>query len=313
MVLDIMNDVINKLIILFPNILERMSIHNNNEKYIFTQEIKGLSNLVIRVTDSSLRGFIIKIAIDPNRYMNIKNEYLKLIFLKEYNIFSPKPLLYEDDDSIIGFPFLITSIIDGYNLEDIWLNTNHDYLGENMGRILKELHCIKGDYYSNSKGEKIDNWSVYIIDEINRYIEIFSERNIFDKKIVLKINKYIDESIIYSNERPSFIHKDFQFRNLLVNKINEDFEIIGICDFESSFWGPPELEFAIIERFIFSQYPRLRDIIISSYMKEGNINNFWRKVKIYDIFQTLRFISKSARDNNNEKLLKHVTYLRRTL
>lgn len=182
----------------------------------------------------------------------IQRENRAYQLMKENGIPVPEYVLCDVSKSISKYDYMITKIISGHNIEHSWnsLSKSQRYsLSHQAGQLLKKIHTIKnnffGDLVTNSPMSQSSQWSEYLKCKLTFHLNEASEYKLFDAVLLKNIWSIFDffVPIIDDQLRPSFVHVDFHFGNMLFEK-----DLIkSILDFEWSFWGDPLYDLCRVE------------------------------------------------------------------
>lgn len=183
------------------------------------------------------------------------NDLLAYELLKENKLDIPAPKLigtfrFEKDQVLIlekiQFPLL----------ESVPEDQMHRYV-PSMVRNLKKIHQVKSDEPGFlSQTEKKSNWKEFLLSKFSGSDpgldwEKIVLRKGLDARLILKslngLIKTIDNTH-FIDRSYSFLHTDFNQRNLFVNP--DSSEITGIIDWSEAMFGDPVYDFARVRMFI---------------------------------------------------------------
>ncbi|GAA0068639.1 hypothetical protein UT300003_01620 [Clostridium sardiniense] len=162
-----------------------------------------------------------------------------------------KILLCDTEKKIINRDYMIVDYIDSKVLYDVKVSKDiEDRLYNEVGEYISKLHNITskkfGRVYDISKGDGFDLWSEYLIDEISELNDRIREFDIFDykqlelfKSCIYKYKEILDEVKI-----PHLVHGDLWAGNILVEEINDNYNIAAIIDADRAIFGDVDFEFA---------------------------------------------------------------------
>lgn len=171
-------------------------------------------------------------------------EYRVLTALKPVFPYCPTPLLYTEDDSVIGAPFYLMERINGIILrrdlpEDMVLTPDRArILSENLVTTLCRLHGVdprsaglddlgKGDGYAT---RQVTGWS-------RRY----ADARTGDAPAFDGIIRWLHDKIPSSSQAPAIIHNDYKFDNTVLDPADPT-KIIGLLDWEMTTIGDPLMD-----------------------------------------------------------------------
>lgn len=171
-------------------------------------------------------------------------EYKILSALKPVFPYCPQPLVYSEDESIIGSPFYVMERISGIILrrdlpaELIFTPQEARTLSENLIKAQYHLHSV--DYekagladFGKPEGyvkRQVQGWSRRYRDAITPDVPDFE-----------KVMTWLDEKMPGESGVIGIIHNDFKFDNTILNPANPT-EIIGVLDWEMATLGDPLMD-----------------------------------------------------------------------
>ena len=206
----------------------------------------GFSNLtyLIRVGDTELVlrrppfGTKAKSAHDMGR------EYRILSALKDVYPYCPRPLIYCDDESVMGCPFYVMERIKGIILrknlpKGLTLSpSDMRVLCENLLDVHHRLHSI--DYkaigltdFGRPKG--------YVKRQIQGWSERYRAARTPDAPDFENVMLWLVETMPPDFPKPGIIHNDYKFDNVVLSPDNP-LEIIGVLDWEMATIGDPLMD-----------------------------------------------------------------------
>jgi aminoglycoside phosphotransferase (APT) family kinase protein len=175
---------------------------------------------------------------------DMSREYNVLKGLKPHFDYCPRPLVYSEDESIIGCPFYVMERLDGIILrkqlpEGMTLSPSQARkLAENFIGAFVELHSIdyrKAGLANLGKPEgyvrrQVDGWC-------SRYRAALTD-NVPKQEDVMA---WLGEKMPAESDRVSILHNDYKFDNLVLDS-HDPMKIIGILDWEMSTLGDPLMD-----------------------------------------------------------------------
>jgi aminoglycoside phosphotransferase (APT) family kinase protein len=206
----------------------------------------GFSNLtyLIKVggTDLVLRrppfGRKAKTAHDMGR------EYRILSALNPVFPYCPRPLVYTEDEAVMGCPFYVMECFKGIilrknlprglELDAVQMRT----LCENLLDVQFQLHTI--DY--NAIG--LDGFGKpegYVKRQVQGWSERYRAAWTPDAPTFEKVMQWLQDNMPPDFDRPGIIHNDYKFDNVVLNPDNP-LEIIGVLDWEMATIGDPLMD-----------------------------------------------------------------------
>jgi len=226
----------------------------------------------------------------------------------------PAPKIY-----VLTKDYMILEKIQGERLDKIWdnLSAEEKYnITRKIGRMLKDIHAIKFDKFGKIKkngeiegdnpftfrkeGTEIphNKWlRILLRDSLKDYARLLSYENI-DLKLMNKVNNFILnnlETIKYNGEA-SLIHGDFQKGHLFIRRIENEYKIVGIIDFEFADSYCPEYDFIKLHREGFFDNRKLLKALQEGY---GKINK--KAVEIYRLLRDIGFVQVLFDSGNKTK------------
>lgn len=202
----------------------------SNLTYLLTS---GNSKLVLRRPPFGLK---IKSAHDMSR------EYRVLSALDTTYSKSPKPLLFCDDESVIGAPFYIMERMEGVILrtaDDVKLDKKIVYgIAESMMDTLAELHNL--DYNAIGLGE-LGKPEGYAERQVTGWAMRYQKAKTNDFPALENTGKWLAENLPKA-QKSSLIHNDFKHDNVILDQ-NDLTNIKAVLDWEMCTLGDPLLDF----------------------------------------------------------------------
>jgi len=154
---------------------------------------------------------------------------------------APSPLLYTEDVSIIGCPFLIMERLHGFIIrqkipEGVDLSEERaKTLCKNVIKTQYELHSI--DYKSIGL-EKFGNPKGYMKRQVEGWSRRFEASKTPDAPDCDEIMAWYMDHIPPDSDRPGIGHGDYKFDNILLDA-DDPTRIVGIFDWEMATIGDP--------------------------------------------------------------------------
>ena len=223
LLLSIMNELANEL-------QEYLSKRRNNES-IIVEEFKRLGfgfetkkytfTEIIKVDSEEIaRKYVLRMFPDNYGGYGAKNEFTIMDRLYKEGFPVPRVILYEEDKSILGEPFLMMEFIENKMLFSYVVNAPPDqqeFWIKKFADVLVQLHQIDWKEIVTDRAPKnLDDpffaTDVYI-DDWNLFIEKYGASQYKETLDWLK-----KERNNYPVKRLGFIHRDFHFANVLVRE-----------------------------------------------------------------------------------------------
>ncbi len=214
---------------------------------------------------------------------------------KEYRkVPVPEVIHIEKDEKKIGYKFIITEFVEGKLLENIWSNLNEEEKEKiviQLADIIRSIHSIKyemfGDIEEFDCPRKFYTYERMIISNIRRYARIIGPKNLLPIKLVTKAAKFVEDNIvnIHLDFKPTLIHNDLHFGNII---INQECEVKAIIDFEWAAAGNPIVDLiGVNEEFPLDK--KLKDLFFTKYSKGkfDNLNEYKLEERIISIINEM--------------------------
>jgi aminoglycoside phosphotransferase (APT) family kinase protein len=206
----------------------------------------GFSNLtyLISVGDTELVlrrppfGRKAKTAHDMGR------EYRILSALKDVYPYCPRPLLYTEDESVMGCPFYVMERIKGIILRKNppkgleFSPKQMRTLCENLLDVHYKLHAI--DYKAIGL-EGFGRPEGYVKRQVTGWSERYRAARTPDAPDFENVMEWLFEKMPPDFPKPGIIHNDYKFDNVVLNPENP-LEIIGVLDWEMATIGDPLMD-----------------------------------------------------------------------
>ncbi len=175
-------------------------------------------------------------------------EYRILSALQEAFPYAPKPLVYVEDESLIGSPFYVMERIEGIILRKDLPKTLR-FSPEEAGKLsrnlidgLLELHSI--DYQKIGLGNE-GKPKGYIQRQVEGWSRRYRAARTPDAPDFESIMKWLDENQPADSNKPSLIHSDYKFDNIILDPENP-LKIIGVLDWEMATIGDPLMDLGAV-------------------------------------------------------------------
>lgn len=272
---------------------------------------QGMDSEVFFMTDSEDNEYVIKYgksAIgDSLAYKLIKNNKIDIPVPKMFGtfLFEGKTMLVLDR---INFPLL----------ESVLVGEMHRYIPSMVGN-LKKIHQIKSDKagllveLNSGHGWKEIMLSKFVGANSSLDWEDISTRKGLDGELVLQSVENIVKKIEKSefNASPySFLHTDFNQRNLFVNSTL--YEIAAIVDWGEAMFGDPVYDFARIRMYIW--HFNLGDDVLDAYYRLVSFTPKQKQLEelywLYRIIEYLAYYSEELNEFNLGRIKMHQDFLR---
>jgi len=207
----------------------------------------GFSNLtyLVRSGDRELVlrrppvGAKIKTAHDMSREYRILS-HLYPVYKKV-----PRPLLFCDDESILGAPFYVMERVTGIILR-AQRPTGVDLGPALMRRLsqafienLAEIHEL--DYQAAGLGE-LGSPQGYVQRQVEGWTKRYFNARTDDVPAIKKLADWLHQNLPTDSERPGLIHNDYKYDNLVLDP-HDLGRVIAVLDWEMATIGDPLMDF----------------------------------------------------------------------
>lgn len=229
-------------------------------------------------------------ARDPN-LPKFQREKVVFDLLKEGGLPVPQNVLLDDSRDEIEFDVLISSFLEGQNLEASWEaidNNSQKSIAFHTGQLLKQIHNVKFDFFGEISGRgplpQTDSWPDYLKEKLKLHLEEASAFNLFTRAHLEKIWALFEDGLHNLNKikTAKLIHVDYHFGNLLYlnNKVS------GVLDFEWSFAGDPLYD---VSRWISEEEicKRSQKPFLEGYEFTGLSDSELERIKVYQMIKNI--------------------------
>ena len=222
------------------------NLEGSDGQVVIEQFPSGYSNLtyLLRLGDQELVlrrppfGNQVKSAHDMGR------EYRVLSKLCEVFPPAPRPLLYCEDESVIGDDFYVmerrTGVILRKSDPPTELSSNPEIvrkLCESLVDCLVQLHKV--DFQSAGLGD-LGNPAGYVERQVHGWIKRYEKSKTDDVPAMDQLGKWLSENLP-SDGMPALIHNDFKHDNVMLDK-NDLTKIVAVLDWEMATLGDPLMD-----------------------------------------------------------------------
>ncbi|PKN27249.1 MAG: phosphotransferase family protein [Deltaproteobacteria bacterium HGW-Deltaproteobacteria-21] len=222
------------------------SIPGLSGELTISQFPSGYSNLtyLIRVGDRELVLRRPPFGTKASTAHDMGREFRILSALKPAFPYCPKPLVYMEDQSIMGCPFYVMERIKGIILrkkppEGFELTPDRvRTLCENLLNVHFLLHSV--DYKALGL-EGFGKPRGYVKRQVEGWSERFKRAWTPDAPTYEKVMQWLHDRMPADFSKPAVIHNDFKFDNVVLNPENP-LEIIGVLDWEMATIGDPLMD-----------------------------------------------------------------------
>ncbi|BBH24181.1 hypothetical protein Back11_55260 [Paenibacillus baekrokdamisoli] len=170
----------------------------------------------------------------------------------DHNIPAPKVILYDETHRILPRNYIITEYINSITLNDPSFPGEHkSKIQYDLGVYTAKLHSIKSDKFGWPTPNNEVNGSHLWLDVVKKFVEEDAEKtsnhHVFSEKEIKEFNEFFrkNDHLFVNRERPSLVHNDLWDPNILVHKVNQDWEIAAIIDADRAMYADREFEFVL--------------------------------------------------------------------
>ncbi len=216
---------------------------NINDQLSIQQYAGGASNLTYllqwssqqAILRTSPRGANIKGAHDMGR------EYKVLNLLDGYFAYSPKALLYCDDEQIIGRPFYLMQKIDGIIPRKTFPMSVNSQQARNMCRDLIDVHIALHEIDLDKTGLiELGKADGYIQRQVAGWNQRYKNARLDDSLPADGLMQWLEDNQPQDSQT-SLIHNDYKFDNVVLSE-ESPHKIIAVLDWEMTTIGSPLMD-----------------------------------------------------------------------
>jgi len=175
---------------------------------------------------------------------DMSREYKILKALKPVFPYCPEPLLYSEDENVMGCPFYIMERIKGVILRKdlpsgFILNPNDARtLSENLISVLCRLHSVD---YTKAGLADFGKPEGYVKRQVEGWSGRYRDAKTADAPDFEKVMQWLHDKMPGESGIVGIIHNDYKFDNAVLDTANPT-EIIGILDWEMATLGDPLMD-----------------------------------------------------------------------
>ncbi len=235
------------------------------------------------------------------KQFKLLEESQKFTAKEHHKVPVPVVIHIEKDEKIIGNKFFITEFVDGELLEDVWSDLNREgkeKITIQLAEIIQLIHSVKyemfGDIEEFDCPRKFYSYKGLIKSNIRKYAKIIGPKKLLNIKLLNQVVKFVEDNNekILLDFKPTLIHNDLHFGNIIVKQEAEGWIVKAILDFEWATAGNPiEDLVSIKEQFPFDK--ELENLFFSKYSKNkfDNINEYKLEERIFTILKEISSIA----------------------
>lgn len=231
----------------------QMYLQKNLPNYVdapltIEQFSEGHSNLTYVLTIGGQQYVLRRPPLGPvaAKAHDMAREYKILQALHPIFPVAPKPILFSNDESIIGSPFFIMERKKGIVLDTDFpegiLGTEADgrRLSQLMVDYLVQLHALD---YEATELVKLAKPDGFLSRQVHSWIDRYDKVKTSEIEAVAKLTDWLKNNIPASPD-PAIIHYDFKFNNAMFNE--EMTEFVGLFDWEMTTVGDPLADVGVV-------------------------------------------------------------------
>lgn len=207
---------------------------------------RGYSNLTYLV-DIGGREMVLRrppIGADIESAHDMGREYGILSALRPEFPYCPRPLVYSEDESIIGCPFYVMERIPGVILRKN-LPKGLSYTPEQARLLCERLLDVHVELHSIDAGKVgLDNLgkpSGYVTRQVDGWSRRYGKARTPDAPDFEKVMAWLAETKPPDAEKPAIVHNDYRFDNVVL-EASDPLKIIGVLDWEMATRGDPLMD-----------------------------------------------------------------------
>ncbi|WP_057912305.1 phosphotransferase family protein [Peribacillus muralis] len=212
-----------------------------NEPLNLQQFSTGYSNLTYQLKIGEWEAVLRRPPLGPvaPKAHDMKREHHILSSIHPYFQAAPEPILFSDDESIVGAPFFLMErkhglVIDGECPEGVVPTLERcRKLSHIMVNRLAELHSIP---YEKTGLVEISRPEGFIARQVHGWISRYERAKTDDIKELMPLITYLQQNIPKYSQT-SIIHYDYKINNAMFNQ--DLTEMVGLFDWEMATVGDP--------------------------------------------------------------------------
>jgi len=241
----------------------------NKKLHVYELIPGGCANLNIKIKlDTEENPFILRIYL-----RNPQSAYLEQELGKLLGSIIPLPQIYYIGD-IENHRFAITQFIPGITLRDLLLSDQSDDMPSimfNVGQILAKINKQKLPSLFRQNFAQ-DDYLLYAKNTLNNI------GNKLSKSLITQIYEIFEKNIhLMPVDNEHIMHGDFDPANILVDNINDTWQITGIIDWEFASAGPFLWDIANMLRYAHQMPEQFEYSFLEGLKSQGVVlQNNWR-------------------------------------
>ncbi|MHA1557428.1 MAG: phosphotransferase family protein [Candidatus Heimdallarchaeota archaeon] len=235
--------------------------------------------------------------------MNFKRleETQKYSAKKHRKVPVPEVFHVEKDEKKIGYKFIITDFIEGELLENIWSTLQKmekERIVIQLAEIIQSIHSIKYDMFGDIEEfdcpRRFYTYVGMIRSNIRRDARKIGPKNLLPIKLITQAVKFVEDNIekINLDFKPTLIHNDLHFGNIIIKKDDDTWIVKAILDFEWAAAGNPIVDLlGVKEEFPLDKELEKQFFEKYSKGKFDNIDNYKLEEKITTVISEMSSIA----------------------
>ena len=175
---------------------------------------------------------------------DMSREFRILTALKPHYPYCPEALLFCDDEEVMGCDFYVMERIKGIilrkNIPENFTFTENEMkqLSEKLISVFCELHSI--DYHKAGLAD-FGKPEGYVKRQVEGWSRRYRDAKTDDAPDFEKVMAWLTDNMPKDLDKPSIIHNDYKFDNVVLNPQNP-LDIIGVLDWEMATIGDPLMD-----------------------------------------------------------------------
>ncbi len=207
---------------------------------------------------------------------------------------TPRIMLADETRSLFALNFLVMTKLDGESLIDLEpaLDRSEVFpIYEQMGRLLREIHCIAMESfgYVGPQGvlTPVDSNRAYMLSQFEKKLGGLLEYGA-PARLAARLREFVERHtpLLDGCTSPSLCHYDFHTGNILGKRRDKAVRLSGILDLENAIAGDPLMDIAKTLNYSVRDDAAKRDGLLAGY---GTIDRAdWREtVALYELYGVL--------------------------
>jgi aminoglycoside phosphotransferase (APT) family kinase protein len=210
----------------------------------------GLYNNTYRVTDSSGRNAILRVAPEPRRQARserelMRNEHAALPFFAPIASMMPQTILADWTHEVIGRDYVWQTMLTGVSAIDALTRyPDRDPLYRQLGAIANSIHAVEGGRFGRVAGPLFGTWSEAVIAGLQDIVADLRDfaLDAADVKEVIAIAEQ-NTAVLDEITHPRLLHGDLWVPNVLLAP--GELRITGVIDHDRASWGDPAADWPV--------------------------------------------------------------------